>query len=88
MKSLADGGTICPSCSSVHSLVTDSRRRRAYRHRRHLCVGCGAKYSTVEVYCESPLQFEAQLPIVERLLALSDDDRAFVNRLVEKLGGK
>ena len=54
------GSVHCPFCHERHSEVVDSRWRPSdRRERRHLCLACGKRFSTVEI-----------VPTVVRLKAL------------------
>tara|TARA_R110000868_G_scaffold88938_4_gene247818 strand:+ start:587 stop:847 length:261 start_codon:yes stop_codon:yes gene_type:complete len=38
----------CPVCGSLTSIVTDSRPKDTFIHRRRKCFDCGEKFSTQE----------------------------------------
>lgn len=39
----------CPYCGGK-SRITDSRERKSFRWRGHLCMSCGKRFSTHEIY--------------------------------------
>lgn len=43
-------GEICPKCSSDNQHTIDSRMVHGQRLRRRMCVDCGCRWNTIEVF--------------------------------------
>lgn len=57
---MRSGGTIakCPSCGSTGIKVINSRPHPFGRERRRKCLGCGHRWSTIEVPMDLMLNLE------------------------------
>lgn len=102
MSARPSDGVRCPACSSATSSVVDSRVCRGGIRRARNCDGCGARFRTVERVStlivpgrrphQSTLDAEEAAATIDDVIPgwidLTEDDRAFVSRMVAAVAGR
>lgn len=71
---------LCPKCNGALIKCIDSRLSGARTRRRHLCIKCGHRFSTLEITVEDYHGLKHK----EELL---DDVLAYYDKIKEKLKG-
>ena len=71
---------LCTKCNTELLKCIDSRSSGARTRRRHLCIKCGHRFSTLEISVDDFTE-------LKRKEALLDDALAYSDKIKEKLKG-
>lgn len=64
-RTAAMNGHRCPKCKALNTTIVDSRPVRFWRRRRHHCITCEYRFSTVQIVYTKRLRlalFKSQPP--------------------------
>jgi transcriptional regulator NrdR family protein len=73
---------ICPACSSTNLYCIDSREMRGNkRRRRHKCLDCDCRFTTVEIIVDTETLKDKALDDIKETIRLANMAKIFADKV-------